>query len=176
MDNQRTVVLPFLSMDYQVSTAIEGLPVRALPDRQEDKKYLKKLSEALDVSEGRIKLDENGDWNIFGMRGKISTDSEYWYLYTSRTPRKWNNIKRDLSWMEVHQDGDDEGVLRCSRMPFRDEAVVIRKIIGMRPRTKLTEEGRALLKNRFKSPSQRGVLNSRSDLNEVPATMVAQRG
>ena len=46
-------------MDGKVIPTIEGISMRALPDRQEDKKYLKRLSEALDVSEGRIKLDEN---------------------------------------------------------------------------------------------------------------------
>lgn len=132
--------------------------MRAQPNRLEDKKYLKKLALALDISEGRIKLDECGDWNIFGTRGHISTETEYWYLYTdSGSVRKWNITKNNLSFMEPHQDGDSEGILRCSRMPFRDEAMAVRKVIGLRPRTKLTEEQRALLKIRFKSPSQQGV-------------------
>lgn len=140
--------------------------MRAQPNRAEDKKYLKLLTKALDVSEGRIKLDECGDWNIFGKRGKIFTDTEYWYLYTStETDRQWTYTKKHLSFMELHQDGDSEGVLRLSRMPFREEARTVRKVIGLRPRTVLTEEGRALLKNRFKSPSPEGVSGSQSDLN-----------
>ena len=132
--------------------------MRAQPNRLEDKKYLIRLSKALDSSVGRIKLDECGDWNLVGIRGKISTDNEYWYLYVDcSSARKWTNIKKDLSWMEVFQDGDSEGVLRSARMPFRDEAMAVRKKIGVRPSTKLTEEGRAQLKIRFKSPSQVGV-------------------
>lgn len=132
--------------------------MRAQADRSEDKTHLKKLAKVLDISEGRIKLDECGDWNIFGTRGKISTDTEYWYLYTEcNSVRKWNITKKNLSFMEVHQDGDAEGILRLSRMPFREEARTVRKVIGVRPRTVLTEEQRAVLKNRFKSPSQEGV-------------------
>lgn len=132
--------------------------MRAQANRLEDKKYLKKLCKALDVSERRIKVDECGDWNIVGTRGKISTETRFWYLYTdSGTSRKWNTTKKMLSFMEVHQDGDSEGILKCRRMPFREESMSVRKVIGLRPTTKLTEEGRALLKNRFKSPSQEGV-------------------
>jgi hypothetical protein len=148
--------------------------MRAQTDRLEDKRYLKKLAKSLDISEGRIKLDECGDWNIFGTRGKISTDTEFWYLYASYdSPRKWNNTKKALSFMEPHQDGDMEGILKCSRMPFRDEARTVRKVIGVRPSTKLTEEGRAQLKIRFKSSSQQGVSQPYSDLNEPTATPVA---
>lgn len=131
--------------------------MKAQPNRIEDKRYLKKLTQALDVSEKRIKLDECGDWNIVGTRGHIHTETKFWYLYTQcETPRKWENTKKSLSFMEVHQDGDDEGILKLDRMPFRDEAMMIRKVIGLRPRTILTEEGRALIKNRFKSSSQQG--------------------
>lgn len=134
--------------------------------KAEDKRYLKKLTQALDISDRRIKLDECGDFNIFGNRGKISTDGEYWYLYVQRTLRTWKNVKNTLSFMEVHQDGDEEGVLRLARVPFRDEASLVRKTIGVRPRTVLTEEGRAALKIRLKSPSQKGVSSSQIDLNE----------
>lgn len=140
--------------------------MRAQSDRKEDKKYLKKLAKALGISEGRIKLDECGDWNIFGTRGKISTETDFWYLYTSSdTPRKWTYTKKQLGFMEVHQDGDDEGILKLARMPFADEAREVRKVIGLRPTTLLTEEQRIALKNRLKSPSPEGVSGSQSDLN-----------
>lgn len=148
--------------------------MRAQADRLEDKRYLKKLTEALNISEDRIHLDECGDWNIFGRRGKISTETEYWYLYTECfSARKWNNTKRKLSFMEVHQDGDTEGVLKCSRMPTEKEANEVRKVIGVRSRVKLTEEDLALLKNRLKFSSSKGVSASRIDLNHVPGRVVA---
>ena len=119
--------------------------------KAEDRQYLKILSKSLDISEGRIKADEYGDWNIVGTRGHISTEGDFWYLYTdSGSVRKWNITKGMLSFMEVHQDGDQEGVLKCARQPFRDEAMAVRKVIGVRPRTKLTEEQRAnLLKHSY---------------------------
>lgn len=133
--------------------------MRAQANRIEDKRYLKNLSKALDISEGRIKLDECGDWNIVGKRGHISTDTEYWYLYVKYedSNRKWTNTKKNLNFMEVHQDGDDEGVLRLGRMPFRDEAMTVRKVIGVRPRTVLTEEGRAMLLRTSYKPDKQGV-------------------
>lgn len=147
--------------------------MRAQQDRQQDKRYLKKLALSLDISEGRIKLDECGDWNIVGLRGKINTDTEFWYLLPKLdSPRKWNNTKKNLSWMEVHIDGDFEGILKSNRMPSRDEAMMVRKVIGMRPSTKLTEEGRALLKNRLRSPSQEGVSQPYIDLNQPMATLL----
>lgn len=132
--------------------------MRAQANRIEDKRYLKNLSRALDISDGRIKLDECGDWNIVGKRGYISTDTEYWYLYVKyeNSNRKWSNTKESLNFMEVHQDGDDEGVLRLDRLPFRDEAMTVRKVIGVRPRTVLTEEGRALIRERFIAPAKGG--------------------
>lgn len=136
-------------------------------DHKADKDYLKKLSKALDSSEGRIKKDDYGYWNIVGTRGHISTETDYWYLYTSpESVRKWNIIKNQLSFMELHQDGDDEGILRCARMPFRDEAREVRKVIGIRPTKKLTEEQRqVLLRTNFTRDKQR-VSQSLVSLNE----------
>jgi hypothetical protein len=141
--------------------------MRAQANRLEDKKYLKKLALAADISESRIKLDECGDWNIKGIRGHIFTDGDYWYVYINQVgTRKWTSIRNLFYFMEITQDGDDEGVLRCNRMPSRDEAREVRKVIGVRPRTMLTEEQRAVLKNRFKSSSQRGVSSAGIDLND----------
>jgi len=115
-----------------------------------------------------MKVDECGDWNIVGVRGKINTDGNTWYVFVnSETSRKWSFTKKMLDWMKIHIDGDSEGVLKLNRMPFRDEARDIRKVIGLRPSTKLTEEGRALLKNRFKNAYTEGVSASRIDLNRL---------
>lgn len=117
---------------------------------KEDKLYLENLAEALGVSKGRIKLDDYRYYNIFGRKGHISTDNEYWYLFTQGSGKmQWNNIKRKLSFMEVSQDGDDEGILRCSRLPSEEEAKVIRKVLGMRPSTVLTDVQRGKLLERL---------------------------
>lgn len=127
--------------------------------KKEDKVYLLRLTKALDISEGRIKLDSCNDWNIVGSRGHISTDQEHWYLYTEcETGMKWTWTKKHLSFMEVHQDGDTEGILRLSRMPFREESRTVRKVIGLRPRTVLTEEGRAQLVRMQNTAHSKGVI------------------
>lgn len=141
--------------------------MRAQANRSEDKKYLIALSEALDISEGRIKLDECGDWNLVSPNGIINTDSECWYLFCSpQVVRTWNLIKRKLSFMVVSQDGDDEGILKLDRMPSEEEAKIIRKIIGGRRRAHLSKEDRALLKIRLRSSSPTPSSQSRIDLND----------
>lgn len=140
--------------------------MRAQANRSEDKKYLRKLLKALDASESRLKVDECGDWNIVGLRGHIFTDGNFWYLFVSpESVRKWNIIKKQLPFMTLHQDGDDEGILKCDRMPFLVEAMEIRKVIGIRPTKKLTEEQREALKIRLRSPNRMGVSQSHINLN-----------
>jgi|SRR5882672_3083988 len=147
--------------------------MRAQPDRLEDKLYLQRLSTNLRVSYSRIKLDECGDWNIVGDNGHIFTECVFWYIYVSPgSKRKWNSIKDKLHFMIVSQDGDEEGILKLDRMPNVEEAKLVRKVLGMRIRTELTEEERASLKNRFNNPSPEGVSRSRINLNEVPARVV----
>lgn len=112
----------------------------------EDRKYLKTLCEALNVSEGRLKTDEYGDWNIVGIRGHIFTEGDLWYVFVEKTSkRKWSSIKHKLSFMEVSQDGDDEGIFKLLRMPSQEEAEVVRDVIGLRSRPALTEEYRQTL-------------------------------
>lgn len=140
--------------------------MRAQADRSEDKRLLQQLSDSLETSYQRIRLDECGDWNIFGRKGKISTDTKLWYVYIpGQTKRQWNAAKHKLKFMEVSQDGDEEGILKLERMPNLEEAKIIRKVLGLRQRVVLTEEDRALLKIRFKSSSQEGVSRSPVRLN-----------
>lgn len=132
--------------------------MRAQADRSEDKRYLKDLSDSLSTSYNRIRLDECGDWNIFGKRGKISTETKYWYLFLSpETKRHWSNVKNRLKFMTVHIDGDDEGILKLSRMPTEKEAEKVRKELQMRKRTEMSDAERELLKIRFKSSCRKGL-------------------
>jgi len=119
----------------------------------EDKTYLKDLIEALDVSENGLKLDERRNWNLAGRRGIINTEGKYWYLYTSWISKaKWTNTKKLLGFMEVHQDGDEEGILKLNRMPTPEEAQLVRKTCGLSKRPLLTEEERARRKSLFATP------------------------
>lgn len=132
--------------------------MRAQPNRENDKILLEKLSEHLSTSEDRIRLDDCGDWNIFGRRGHIFTDSKLWYIFVAETTkRKWSAIKAKLKFMEVSQDGDDEGILKLERMPLQEEAEAIREVLGLNKRPELTEEQRAKLVERSFKLRKEGV-------------------
>ena len=129
------------------------------------------LTASLCVSQGRIRRDLCGDWIIVGLRGHILTDGVSAFAYTpAGTARRWAKAKRVLSFMAVTQDGDDEGILRLDGMPTPEQAKIIRKLLGLRQRTELSEAGRAELKNRFKSPSQRGGSDGLIDVAEDAPT------
>jgi hypothetical protein len=89
--------------------------------------------------------DECGDWSIFGSKGKFYGDGTHgpsWYVYIDHS---WLRAKRGLSFMEVHQDGEAEGVLKLERLPTPEEACLIRKWAGLGTRKTLTPERRAKL-------------------------------
>jgi hypothetical protein len=60
-------------------------------------------------------------------------DGESWLLFVQcRSARLWAATKARLSFCEVTQDGDDEGVLRLDRLPTKAEASAIRKALAIR--------------------------------------------
>jgi hypothetical protein len=103
-----------------------------------DRDMQRGLLVALDVSKRSLHRDECGAWQIKGSdRGHIYTwgPSGGWLLYGAPgTPRKWNNVKRLLSFCHLTQDGDDEGCLRLLDLPTPEQAVLIRKAIGLKRR------------------------------------------
>jgi len=140
-------------------------------DRKADRDLLIALTESLSVSRGRLRRDLCGDWVIVGTRGHILTDGVNAFAYLpAGTARRWAKAKRVLSFMAVTQDGDDEGILRLDGMPTPEQAKIIRKVLGLRQRTELSEAGRAELKNRFKSSSQRGGSDGLIDVPDAAPT------
>jgi hypothetical protein len=127
-------------------------------NRTADRHLLIRLAESLSVSQGRIRRDLCGDWVIVGTRGHVLTDGTAAFAYLpAGTARRWEKAKSILNFLSPTQDGDTEGILRLDGMPTPEQAKVIRKLLGFRPRTELSEADRAELKNRFKTPSQRAV-------------------
>jgi hypothetical protein len=89
--------------------------------------------------------DECGGWNIIGSRATIYTDGQFgddWYLYTKCS---WSRVKRALSFMQLHQDGDHEGVLKLDRFPTSEEARLIRKWVGLGTKKSLSADRKAKL-------------------------------
>src|SRR6516164_5811123 len=96
--------------------------------------------------------DECGDPVIIGSRGAIrATHGTFSIFVTCRDSRKrWNNIKRATAEFAIcTQDGDDEGVLRLTRLPEGEEIALLRKIVGLR-QTQMMPSSAA---DRFNRPS-----------------------
>lgn len=116
-------------------------------DHKKDKDYLEGLVKALGISPRTLHKDVYGYWHITGRKGYIDTDSQYWYVRIAlHTKTKWQNVKKHLKFMALWQDGDDEGALRLERYPTPEEAIKIRKIIGINKSRYTTEEEKILLR------------------------------
>jgi hypothetical protein len=126
-----------------------------ITNRKADRALLTTLKERLSVSHGRLKRDLCGDWTITGTRGHFLSDGVNAFAYIpAGTARRWEKAKGMLDFMTVTNDGDDEGILKLAEMPTAPQAEALRKLLGLRKATPLTDEGRAELRSRFKSPSQ----------------------
>jgi hypothetical protein len=115
-------------------------------NRTADRDLLMELTRSLSVSQGRLHRDAYGDWVIEGLRGHILTDGINAFAYVpAGTARRWEKAKRALNFMAVTQDGDDEGILKLLEMPTPTQAEALRKLLGMRKASPLTDERRAAL-------------------------------
>jgi hypothetical protein len=140
--------------------------------KAKDKELLTELCSVLKVSKNNLRLDEYLDWNIFGgQEAKISTDGESWYLYLQyeNQKRRWNRAKKFLPFMEVTQDGDDEGVLKMTGMPDEKQAETVRKYLRLRKVNPMTDKQREVVTRMRNTSLNKGVSASHIDLNEVGA-------
>lgn len=129
-----------------------------MTDKPKDKIYLKAVLGCLKISQERIRKDECGDYIVQGRNGKIYTVGPYWYIYyDAQTPKKWTNVKKKLTWMHLQNDGDWEGIFRADYPPSPEQAEVVRKLLVIRKSTELTDEQRAVVKNRLNPPCSEGV-------------------
>jgi hypothetical protein len=79
--------------------------------------------------------DECGDPVIAGSRGAIRATNGTFSIYVRccDSRKRWNNIKRATADFAIRtMDGDDEGVLKLTRLPVGEEIALVRKIIGIR--------------------------------------------
>ena len=102
-----------------------------------DKEDILELAKAMDAAKSSIKLDDCRLWVIQGSRGYASTwgnGVSYLIHVVCRSTRHWTATKKQLSFCELTQDGDDEGCFRLRRLPTAREAAIIRKAIGVHQR------------------------------------------
>jgi hypothetical protein len=92
-----------------------------------------------------------GDWQVTGTGGHIMADGAGYLLYIKpgKSAKRWNNVKKALSFTQVTQDGDDEGCLHLDRLPPPAEAVLIREELGIRRRRYLSSETLAAMTSRL---------------------------
>ena len=127
-----------------------------------------------------------GDWQITGKTGHILSDTRRYLLYAN-TPekdephpdrpdrmlcygsaRKWTNIKAQLAFARLTQDGDDEGCFYLDRLPTQAEAGAIRDALGIRKRRIVTEGARRQLeamREAAKSPSKSPSIDLNSEFS-----------
>ena len=120
----------------------------ARTDRKPDRELLLRVIDSLHVSKSNLRRDPCGDWNIVGRCGHISTDGSgnlHIYLLLE-TKRRWEITKRNLSFAAVAQDGDTEGVLKMRDLPTVGQAAALRKALGLRKVSPLTEGQRTALR------------------------------
>lgn len=108
--------------------------MRAQSNRLSDKLFLQEVAECMNCSQSRIRLDECGDWNIFGKNGHLYTDGlgVLYLFYKAETTWKWRNFKKRFNFMETYVDGDDEGILALYRLPTEREGEKLRKALKLK--------------------------------------------
>jgi hypothetical protein len=128
--------------------------------RRQDRGRLQELTVALDASERQLRRDECGDWQIGGRWGHIYAMGDAFHLVVfvdecdvdaeHRSATRWTYAKRRLSFATVDQDGDDEGILRLTRLPTPEEGEEMRSILGIRRRRHLSPEEAAQMVARLR--------------------------
>lgn len=102
------------------------------------KRLLKDICDAIEVSKRNIEYQSLiTKWVISGRSGHIYSDEPNWFvIVTANSKRHFSSIKRKLSFMQIVKDDDDKGEFRLDRMPTSDEAISLRKAVGLKKRPK----------------------------------------
>jgi hypothetical protein len=89
----------------------------------------------LDASSSALRRDECGDYCIQGSRGHVypwGDGKTWWVMVRCRSARHWTYTKARLRpFVEITQDGDEEGAGRMGSIDT-EQAAVIREICGIR--------------------------------------------
>ena len=158
-----------------------------------DRDHLDRFLSAIDASptalERPVCRGWIGDYQITGKRGHVLAAQPGYLLYAN-TPegdephpdhpdrklcygsgRKWTNIKAQLAFARLTQDGDDEGCFYLDRLPTQAEAGPIRDALGVRKRRHLSPEeatAAALNLRRAKSPDLAPEIVPEAEDGQIP--------
>lgn len=98
-------------------------------------KWKRSLKKALETST-RWTIDNCGDYNLLGTKGKIFIDDNFWYVYVEIQA----GTREDLSFMKISQDGDYELIVKLDRLPTKKEAKIVRNKVGLKKKRTLSPE------------------------------------
>ncbi|MET4090584.1 hypothetical protein [Bradyrhizobium sp. S3.5.5] len=104
-----------------------------IDDKTADRTKLATFATTIGAARTSLKRDACGDWLLRGLTGHLSTDGDAIYAYLACSgPRAWNNAKQKLDFLTIHEDGDDEGVLRLDRPLTTGQAETLRVALRIR--------------------------------------------
>ena len=128
-----------------------------------------KLVEALGCWDRALRRDECGDWAVFGKLGHIYAvpgtldrkGCEGFQIYfrgaeefgEPTSSQAWTWAKKALSFCQVTNDGDNEGMLFMDRLPTAAESEIIRDKLGIRKKREISDDERERLRAIGFSPS-----------------------
>jgi hypothetical protein len=128
---------------------------------------LLKFAEALGSRRSALTRDECGDWRIVGKRGHIHavpgdldqphTPGFQIYFGGVGIEKGWLNVKREMTFAKVMQDGDIDGLMFMGRLPTKAEAEVIRSRLGIPKKREVSERELERLRSQMASFNAQGV-------------------
>ena len=110
---------------------------------KDDKVSLIDFVDAIDTRHKLIKYDECYNWRIQGTSGHVYAIPEHGVFYIcveTGSPRAWGAAKKFMAFCTISQDGDDEGVFRLNRLPTTLEGNMIRRVVGLPKRRRISPE------------------------------------
>jgi len=145
-------------------------------DAEDDRAQQIQLLNALGAANRSLRRDECSAWCISGTTGKVYTwgDGKTWVLWIGcRSARAWSAAKAALSFCTLTQDCDEEGCLRLHALPTPEQAVTIRRLLGIPKRREYSAEVLEQMKARLapwvpEKPAEEGRLQPQ-DWLEAPA-------
>jgi hypothetical protein len=114
------------------------------PSRQ--RPALLAFAAALNSSPMALRRDECLDWRICGSSGHVyAVPGGFQFWCSTRSKRAWSAATGALSFAELTQDGDDEGVHFLDRLPTQSEGEALRRYLGIAKRREVSAETLARL-------------------------------
>jgi hypothetical protein len=96
-----------------------------------------------DAKTVRLEKDACSEPCLIGMYGNVRVDGDrFGVAVQARNRRRYKSAKNKLlSFCILAQDGDNEGVFRLPTLPTKEQAKVIRSVLGLRKKREYTDEG-----------------------------------